>query len=363
MSIGKMAIAHGLELERVRLWLASRFPLPVACRVASRWFRRALTVFIVILILARLGKLAILRPAAARQQVVARSASELHWQMDRAMAESLREARSAAEGSARELLQPWVAQFKSRVEPGFLDWYFSYFTQQAIGLRGLLSGLSSMVFASRASAAEPAVQGFQEEFAARVLRPELAQLALERIRDQVLLRYIEQLRASLAAVPYRYAIAETDWDRHLQTLGRIGGRTNASRQVPLDIKALVGTGGMAGLLAAKKVLAAPVALGAKLGAKTVGSAAEQVVAKTGAKVAAKFGAEALGAIVSVGIVVWDLWDHQKTVEEQRPILRASLLEYIDAIGEDALSNPATGLLAVIETVERAILAGSENRTW
>ncbi len=70
---------------------------------------------------------------------------------------------------------------------------------------------------------------------------------------------------------------------------------------------------------------------------------------------AKIGAEFLDPIVGVGILIWDLWDYNHTVSVNRPILRSSILEYLDQVKDSLLNNPVNGIMVSIHELEYGIL--------
>jgi hypothetical protein len=80
-----------------------------------------------------------------------------------------------------------------------------------------------------------------------------------------------------------------------------------------------------------------------------------MAAKTGGMVAGKIGAELLDPIVGIGILIWDLWDYNHTVSINRPILRASILEYLHQVKHSLLNNPTNGIMASINQLESGIL--------
>jgi len=68
----------------------------------------------------------------------------------------------------------------------------------------------------------------QEQFTARVLRPEIAQLELERLATEVLQIYVTQVSEHLAAMPQRYQISPPDWERYLNDIAVITSRTEGT---------------------------------------------------------------------------------------------------------------------------------------
>ncbi|MDB9537584.1 hypothetical protein PN451_17410 [Dolichospermum planctonicum CS-1226] len=96
-------------------------------------------------------------------------------------------------------------------------------------------------------------------------------------------------------------------------------------------------------------------VGSKIAATFAGKAGTKMAAKTGGMVAGKIGAELLDPIVGIGILIWDLWDYNHTVSINRPILRASILEYLHQVKHSLLNNPTNGIMASINQLESGIL--------
>lgn len=203
--------------------------------------------------------------------------------------------------------------------------------------------------------AEKITESIQQEFANRVLRPEIAEKELERITNQTVEVYMEGVKSTVSEIGGRYDVSPQDWEHHLDKIAIMTYRVEGNREVPLTLKALVtGTGisavkGTALLGVAVKAVVEKI--GAKAAAKGAGKAAGKLAAKTGSKVAAKLGGKFLGVIVGVGILIWDVWDHYKTREEQEPILRRNLNDYLAELRAEILHDPEAGIMSVIGAIE------------
>jgi hypothetical protein len=79
-----------------------------------------------------------------------------------------------------------------------------------------------------------------------------------------------------------------------------------------------------------------------------------ISAKTGGKVAAKAGGKFLGATVGVGVLVWDVWDHNKTKKENRPILRQSIEDYFKELKDILLKDPEVSMMVTFNDLEKQI---------
>jgi hypothetical protein len=50
-----------------------------------------------------------------------------------------------------------------------------------------------------------------------------------------------------------------------------------------------------------------------------------------------------------------VWDHYETKVTNKPLLRATIIDYFAEIKESLLHDPEAGVMAVIHTVERNVL--------
>jgi hypothetical protein len=70
----------------------------------------------------------------------------------------------------------------------------------------------------------------------------------------------------------------------------------------------------------------------------------------------KVGGKFLGAIIGIGILAWDLWDHQHTQQVERPMLRANLVDYLAELQHALLRDPESGIMTMIEVVENTMVS-------
>jgi hypothetical protein len=289
------------------------------------------------------------------------AAAPIDWsQVDAAVVEAADTARQHAEQYADGELDGWTKQMLDRVDRDFLPWYFGYWNQQGMGLQACWQGLKYQVAgyitdSDTPSPTEQMALDIQAEFANRVLRPESAQLHLERITQQAVEVYVGDLRERLADIQVRYQIAPRAWEEYLEGIGTSVQRVDGNRQVPLSLKAVTAsTAGGAAILARSLV-----GLAARTQVRLAAGAAQkpiaQMAAGAGAKVAARAGSKMLGPAIAVGVIAWDVWDHHRTVTENQPILRDALAEYLWLQKESLLRDPQTGVLGTIHQVEAGIV--------
>jgi hypothetical protein len=247
-----------------------------------------------------------------------------------------------------------------RVDNSFLDWYFDYWTQQTLGLIGLWQYGVHYVIKEQPTASEKLTEEIQEEFSQRVLRPQIAERVIERIINETARRYLETLQRELSEIPKTYTISKAEWDSHLQGIAITTQGTEGNRQTPLTLKTLAvsGAGGVVLLAGQMKTLLGKVT--GKVLAKSSGKAASAMAAKTGGKVAAKAGGKFLGTIVGFGVLAWDVWDHNTTKKENRPILRQSLQDYFKELKVILLDDSEVGIMATFYEFEHNIVSERSN---
>ena len=335
----------------------------MATETITAWTKllsRVIWCVIVLIVAAAVGKWLIMDRAATAplvhtSKVLPKPA--INWaRVDADLVHTLQEAASVADEATTHKLDIWIDTLMKRVDDDFLDWYFSYWNQQILGLKAIWYWSFSQVLSDAPDAAERMTEDVQEQFTARVLRPEIAQLELERLATEVLQIYVTQVSEHLAGMPQRYQISPPDWERYLNDIAVITSRTAGNREVPLTLKTLT-VSTAAGAVALGHAMGPTLKqLGSKVSGKLVGTAAEKMAAKTGAKVSAKVGGKSLGAIIGIGILIWDVWDHQQTQKVERPRLRQAITDYFAEVKQNLLYEPESGIMSVLHTIEENIIA-------
>ena len=135
--------------------------------------------------------------------------------MDRTIVDALKAAHKAAESTAQSKLDTWTQTLMRRVDADFLPWYFGYWNQQALGLRSAWYRAAHQVGLSQSATGERITREIQQQFAQRVMRPQIAQMELERTANETFQTYVNELNPKLAAIPKQYQIPQPDWDRYL----------------------------------------------------------------------------------------------------------------------------------------------------
>ncbi len=289
-------------------------------------------------------------------------------EVDASIVSALKGADAKAEKIAKARLISWTAELQKRIDEDFLEWYFSYWQQQWLGLKTIGywvadSYVVEKVIGEQPSTSEKITEEIQGEFSNRVLRPQITQLQMERIAEEVVSVFVIDLQKNLAPIHERYQIPKTEWDRYLEDLALLTSDVNGNRQIALSLKTLMAVGTVGGTVTAVKVTQMLKPAIAKIGtkmttksaAKGAGKAVAKVAGKTGGKVAGKVGGKFLGAIVGVGIIVWDVWDHQHTKKIEKPILRANLADYLTELQQSLLHEPETGIMSIIHGLEANVV--------
>jgi len=281
--------------------------------------------------------------------------------IDREIKDAVKEAHDAALRKAAEDLTGWHSTLMRRVDEDFLPWYFNYFNQQMIGLSYAYHWAYENIVGSTRSPDEQVIGGIQQQFSNRVLRPQISQMEIEQITKDAVTVFVSDLNARLQSIPGKYDMHPEEWDRHLNSIAILASNVEGDRTVPLTLKALtVGATAASAPLVAKAF--APVIKGAAakmttmVSAKFMSSAAAATATATGGKVAGAAAGGFLGPIIAVGIIGWDLYDHARTVEENTPIMRENLSDYLTRFS-DGLLEPDGSIGGVIHNLEVAIYKG------
>ncbi|MCP5106199.1 MAG: hypothetical protein GY950_22625 [bacterium] len=317
-----------------------------------------LWLIVIIIILAAVGKMFVFKSdksVSVSEPLKKPVVEKIDWSLvNKAIEKTMMEARKETEELAAAKLDQWIAKNMARVDNDFMDWYFGYWTQQALGLKGLLAQVWHWVDGDNPTAAEKLTQVVQEEFTIRVIRPQIAQMELERIINETVSHYCSTLKGKLEHIPTEYKIKRADWERYIGDLSVMVQNVEANRQTSLPLKAVVGLTAGGTLLLVNSLKPVITKIAGKISAKLTAKTAGKMAAKTGGKVAAKTGGKFLGSIVAIGIIIWDVWDHYSTKKKAKPILRQNILDYLNEVKHSILHDPAYGIMTIIYGMELSI---------
>jgi len=333
---------------------------------------KILWVIVIIIILILLGQLSLFKsskkemkpPEIKKKKVV----STVDWsKVNKEIEIILKDARKKTEVIASKKLNLWIEVIASkklnlwidknmeRVDKNFLNWYFSYWTQQGIGLKSLLYQVLHWVNTDSPTAAERITLQVQEQFSNRVLRPQIAQMEIERIINEIISFYSESIRTKLRGIPQEYKIKRSDWDRYISDISVMVKNVEANRQTPVSLKALIGVSAGGAVIIFQSLKPIITKIGSKISAKLTTKTAAKMATKTGGKVAAKVGGKFVGTIIAVGIIIWDVWDHYQTKKKALPILRENIFDYFIEVKQSILHDPDYGIMTIIYGMEESIL--------
>ena len=278
-------------------------------------------------------------------------------QLHGAIATAVQAAHTQAEQYASQELDRWVDEVTTRVDQSFLPWYFDYFNQKQMEFSAPFIWLSSAVrhsFAQNSASPNQAVaerltETFQTEFAKRVLRPQIAQLELERITRETINVYVSELSSQFAHIQSSYSIPQGQWERYLGDIAITISDTEGSSDLSLKLLA-----GGSTYLIAKAMLPVATKVGSKVAAAFAGKASAKLAAKTGGAVATKLGGQFLDPIVAVGIIIWDVWDYRHTVKIEQPLLREAILDYLEEVKASLLDNHQNSIMSAIYQLEASL---------
>jgi len=284
------------------------------------------------------------------------------------IASALAEALVSSRTSASENLSQWENEIMHRVDHPFLDWYYNYFTQLGIGMKGIWVNITSY---SAEEKREKLIEGFQQEFAKQVLQPPLMQIEMERFTREAINTYVSGVNEGLAGVQSKYKVPQTDWGNFLEGLGSVTYNTGGNEQ-NISLRALSrGTGyvATAGLMKAvtaigtKKVVTATVSKATtKAITKVATKTATKALTEGGGELAAGIlGLELLNPLAGLGILAWDIWDHYHTVKVERPILRENLERYMNEVKDSLLNDQENGVLSTINKFHDGIMDNLERK--
>ncbi len=281
--------------------------------------------------------------------------------VDAAVVAAVATAHTNAEQHTRTMLTQWKDERMVRVDESFLDWYFSYWNQNVLGMKALWYQTVHAIHSGSPDAAERITREIQEEFAARVLRPNVAQLELEQMSRAAMQTYVSSLQEELRVIPEQYELPAADWDRYLADLSQVTVASEGQREVPLTLKAVVTTASAVTLVTTARMAPYASRVASSMGSRLAGRAAAGTAAKSGAKVAGQAGGKLLGPIIGIGVVAWDVWDHQSTKRRERPLLRENIADYFDEMIEVLVNEPSSGLLSPIHDMELHIREAQGSR--
>lgn len=297
------------------------------------------------------------RPMTGANAVKMQTVSIVDWKaVDASLKRSLVNAHEKAQRYGETEVRAWSQELRTRVEEDFLPWWFGYFNQQAVMLRAagyrcldtpLMEGL-----AGRQESMETRLEQLVErEFHARVLQPRSAQLRIEKITRKTVEVYLYEVQQELDKVRVEFGIRQQEWDRYLAGLPDTVLTLEANRQVPLLVKGLTAGSGAATLKIGS-------VLSARVRAMTMRRVQREFM-EDGLQMGGRVVLRGAGWWIALGCFAWDLADHHRTVQQNRPVLERSLGTFMDELEEQVLWDQRCGILSVLNEVQRKVIAELE----
>jgi hypothetical protein len=291
--------------------------------------------------------------------------------------QAIEQARSRGLEHARVELGSLRAEMMRKVDGNLLDWYFGYWTQQRLGLTYVLtsgkSWLAGLVVAVDPEEASKQLQKeIAREFELRVMPGPLLEQHLEQIAQQSVAVFVQSLQEHLQDIPKRYQVPPAQWDEFLERITFMIGGTEASRTVPLTLKALsagvvlssVGvtatlapyvTAHFAQNMAVAGAARASGALAGSVGRRAAMTLSRQAAARGLTTGAASWGGALTGGIALAALVGWEASDHNRTVAENRPLLRNNIDQFLQMY-EASLVEPQGMIGGILHDLERQMAA-------
>jgi hypothetical protein len=292
---------------------------------------------------------------------------------------AVKAARVEAEEFASKNLNSWISELNTRVDNDFLNWYFDYFTQLYLGAKGISLDVTSLItrrLSSETSSvqeqkAEALTEEFQREFTKRVLKPEIAQLKLERFTRETINDYVSELAVLLSGVQSKYEIPQADWERYLSgvsatvfdssgngqnlPLRALSRGTEYMVAVPLTKATVKLGGGLATKFAEAGATKATLKATSKITTKIATKSAGKVAGEFSLPTLSTLGLELIDPLAALGILAWDVWDNYHTAQVERPKMREAIVEYLDEMKMSLLYNPKDSIMSTIYHFEEGLI--------
>lgn len=278
------------------------------------------------------------------------------WHLvDSSIVVAAQKSRKSAEDYAAKELDRWLRGLMFSVDHDFIEWYFGYWNQQRLALKGLFHAGLNKWDPALPNGRDRVTEEIQTEFMMRVLHPPIAQMELERITRGAVSLYVDSLRYYVDAIPEQYSIPRGAWNRYTQNIALITRNTEGNRQTELSLKALTASSVAGGVLLASSIRALGAKFATRVSTRLATKSSAGLATHSAHKVIGKSGRRFLGPVISIGIIFWEIYDHQKTREEFEPILRQSIYTYLQEMKDSLLHDTESGLTAIIHEIDTGIV--------
>lgn len=271
--------------------------------------------------------------------------------VDKSVRDVFIRAGAKAEDSAKAAVRQWTKELRHRSDENFIPWYFSYWNQQAmalkvIGFHLMKTPAAEGMFGKQPTAVEQIGTMVERAFVSRVLQPATAQLRIEAITKDAVTVYLDTLNQELKAVQADYNIREQDWERYMDGVGETVLAVEGNRQVPLILKGATVASGVIAVKIGQAVTAQIRTMIMRTGRREM---YEEGMMYAGRAVGRSF-----GGIAFVAMTGWDIYDHYRTVAQNRPVMQKLLNDYFDQLESLVLNDSQCGILETLERVRRTV---------
>ena len=290
---------------------------------------------IILVVITSAGRLALHDPEPAETEAVSSQPQEFqfNWQIDRDILSAMECAEQQAKDYASAELDKWISQLMARTD-SFLDEYFNLKNVKIREASAVWHAVKHKVDKNSPSAEDVAVKYLMAEFKDKVLSPAEAQIVVERIGRESAQLFASSFDHGLDSVQVKYCVPQQDWDNHVSQLcGYTAGFE--TRSVSMASKIMTAGNIM--------LVAGGICKGVSI---LVQNVCKKIVVKTGVKVAGSTAAKAattaipvIGAVVTIGLVGWDLYDSAATAERDKRDLRNEIALYFGEM-KASLLGPA-----------------------
>lgn len=264
----------------------------------------------------------------------------------------------AAEEEARKYasvqLDGWIFDMMAHTDT-MLDEYFTLFNVKKREASSLWHSLKHKVDKKSPSASDVMRKDFMDKFEAKVMNSSDAQQIIEAIADRTVEVFAASFGRGLAQVQADYNVPKLDWEKHINSLCGIASEYE-SRSVSVVAKCAY-----AGFAACN--IAVPGAVMTKFGKKV----AQKVAAKAGTRACTAGAATAakcipvIGAVVTVGMVGWDLYDTSKTAERNKRDIRAGFQQYFSEMKANLLGPTRGSIMGSIVLWSQEVISRIETQ--
>lgn len=294
--------------------------------------------------------------------------SSIDWfKVYQSLTDVLRKTYDSTEEYAASELDNWLDDLMKNVDDKFLAWYFSYGNQKAMDFGvpfawvafkldsplKLLRKEDEKILDSNQILRKRMIEDFQSKFNELVLDSE-KEKSLEKLIERVGRYYALAIDMKFNQIKNEYKIPDLEWNKYLNDIAGVIYDTGNSRYS-------ISPEGISINLTTKIVLVTTASIGTKIGLNLAAKAAIKLGAKTGGIVAAKVGAQLLDPILMAGLLILDIWDYNRMVNQSKPILRKNIFDYFNELEKSILNSPENSIMSAIEEVETQIITGLEYR--